>query len=211
MLAARRIQLLLWVVLGLGLAASGCQHFQRDTPPLPDVPRENQGATIREYYIHPPDVIVIDLIRAVPLPPYKIKPQDLIFINVRGTPAEDPIKGAYRVEPEGVVRLGPLYGSVKIADMTIDEATRELTAFLKKEVKDPQVSVTLEETRGVQLVRGQHLVRPDGSVSLGIYGRVTIAGMTQEMAKAAIEDHLSQFFLNPTITIDIAGFNSSVY
>jgi len=35
--------------------------------------------------------------------------------------------------------------------------------------------------------------------------------MTQETAKAAIEEHLSKYFLKPSISIDIGGFNSSVY
>jgi polysaccharide biosynthesis/export protein len=211
MLAARNITLSFWFVLGCCMAATGCRHMQMEKEAPTDVPRENRGATIREYYINPPDVLVIDLVRAVPLPPYKIKAQDLLFVNVRGTPPEDPIKGVYRVEPEGIVRFGPAYGSVKVADLTIDEAIVDIEKALKKSLKEPQVSLTLEETRGVQLVRGEHLVRPDGTVNLGLYGRVPVAGMTQEMAKAAIEEHLSQFFLNPVITIDIAGFNSSVY
>jgi len=211
MQTARNIRLLFWVVLGICSAASGCQHIQPQLETPPSVPRENREATIREYYINPPDVLVIDLVRAVPLPPYKIKPQDLLFVQVKGTPAEDPIKGVYRVEPEGIVRFGPAYGSVKVVDRTIEEAIADIEKALKKSLKDPQVSLTLEETRGVQLVRGEHLVRPDGTVNLGLYGRVPVAGMTQEMAKAAIEEHLSKFFLNPVITIDIAGFNSSVY
>jgi protein involved in polysaccharide export with SLBB domain len=161
--------------------------------------------------INPPDILIIDLVRAVPLPPYKIKAQDLLFIQVRGTPPEDPIKGVFRVEPEGVIRFGPAYGSMPIVDLTIDEAIRNIEKFLKKTLKDPQVSVSLEETRGTQLIRGEHLVRPDGTVNLGFYGRVPVAGMTQEKAKAAIEEHLSKFFLAPSISIDIGGFNSSVY
>jgi polysaccharide export outer membrane protein len=208
---ARYYRLVFWAVVGICLASPGCGHipFIADAPP--DVPREGRTTSIAEYEINSPDVVAIDLIRAVPLPPYKIKPQDLFFIQVSGTPAEDPIKGLFRVEPEGRVRLGPAYGSVEIAGLTLEEAARDIERFLKKSLKDPRVSVSLEEIGGIQLVRGEHLVRPDGTVNLGKYGRVSIARMTQEMAKAAIEKHLSQFFLNPEIALDITGFNSSVY
>src|ERR1019366_10802599 len=92
------------VALGYCLAATGCQHLQpHDSPPI-DAPRKNEKMLLGDYIINPPDVLVIDLIRAVPLPPYKIKPQDLLFINVKGTPPEDPIKGVFRVEPEGIIR-----------------------------------------------------------------------------------------------------------
>ncbi len=207
---ALKCRLYLVVVVGTFFAAAGCHHFSAPELP-PDVPRENNKISMGDYIINPPDVLVIDLIRAVPLPPYKVKPQDLLFIQVNGTPPEDPIKGVFRVEPEGFVRLGPAYGSVPVADQTIDQAIKSIEVYLKTTLKDPRVSVSLEETRGIQLIRGEHLVRPDGTVNLGFYGRVPVAGMTQELAKAAIEEHLAQFFLKPSISIDIGGFNSSVY
>jgi polysaccharide biosynthesis/export protein len=213
MRAARICRFSILLVLGVCLAASGCHHLgHRPQKYVPDVPRESNKVVTGEYIIQPPDILIIDLVRAVPLPPYKIKAQDLLFIHVRGTPPEDPIKGVYRVEPEGIIRFGPAYGSMPIVDLTIDEAIKESEKFLKKAgLKDPQTSISLEETRGTQLIRGEHLVRPDGSVNLGLYGRVLVAGMTQESAKAAIEEQLSKYFLKPTISLDIGGFNSSVY
>jgi polysaccharide export outer membrane protein len=203
----------MWIVASVCFALAGCHHLGSHGFTPPDVPRENRRLPIEDYQINPPDVLVIDLVRAVPLPPYKIKAQDLLFINVRGTPAEDPIKGVFRVEPEGIIRLGPAYGSMPIVDLTIEEAIRDLEKHLKTKggLKDPQVSLSLEETRGTQLIRGEHLVRPDGTVNLGIYGRVRVAGMNQETAKEALEAHLSKFFLKPSISLDVAGFNSSVY
>jgi hypothetical protein len=86
-----------WTVLGLFLAVGGCQHFARETTEVErDAPRENRNVSMTNYVIKPPDVLVVELIRAVPLPPYKIKTQDLLFIQVRGTPPEDPIKGVDR-------------------------------------------------------------------------------------------------------------------
>ena len=210
------VRLVGWAILGSCLLSVGCQHFGADEILAPDVPRENHKISVSNYIINPPDVLVIDLVRAVPLPPYKIKPQDLLFIQAN-TGTDDPakgiyaIKGVYRVEPEGNVRLGTVYGSVQVSDLSIDEATKAIEAHLKKTEKEPQVTVNLEQSAGIQLVRGEHLVQPDGSINLGLYGKVPVAGMNQATAKAAIEDHLSKYFLKPSVSIDIGGFNSSVY
>jgi polysaccharide export outer membrane protein len=177
----------------------------------PDAPRENRKVTLGDYIINPPDELYIEMLRAVPLPPYKIRPLDTLYVQVGGTTPEEPIKGIYQVEPEGIIRF-PNYGSVPVADLTIDEAIRDIEKYLKKTfLKEPRASISLEQTRGVQLIRGPHLVRPDGVVNLGLYGRVPVAGLTQEAAKEAIEEHLSQFFLKPSISLDVAGFNSMVY
>src|SRR6516165_9678804 len=129
MRATRFYQLALLLILGTILASPGCGHFRPELDYVPDVPRENNKISLAEYEINSPDVLIIDLIRAVPLSPYKIKPQDMLFIQVLGTPPEDPIKGPYRVEPDGKVRFGPAYGSVPVADLTLDEATRDIQRF----------------------------------------------------------------------------------
>ncbi len=202
----------LWMVLGTCLGFTGCHGLHQQPNITPDVPREMSKVTLPDYHIQPPDVLLVDLIGAVPKPPYKIQPQDLLFVLVRGTPVEDPIKGVYRVEAEGTLRFGPGYGSIRVLDLTLEAATTEIEKHLKKTgLKNPQVFVTLEESRGIQQVRGEHLVRPDGTISLGIYGRVYVTGKTQEEARAALEGHLSEFFLKPTVSLDVAGFNSSVY
>jgi polysaccharide export outer membrane protein len=199
------------MVLGFCLAVTGCHHLDTQALP-PEAPRENHKITIGDYVINPPDELFIDLVRGVPLPPYKIKPLDDLFIQVLGTPEPEPIRGVFQVAPEGTVRLGPTYGAVALTDLTIDEATRAIEAHLKKSgLTEPKVSVNLDRTRGILQVRGPHLVRPDGTVNLGLYGRVKVAGLTQEAAKDAIEEHLSQFFLKPSVSIDVFGFNSSVY
>src|SRR5207302_6604317 len=56
-----------------------------------------------------------------------------------------------------------------------------------------------------------HLVHPDGTVHLGIYGSVYVADMTLPQAKAAIEAHLTQFLSKPEIALDIGAYNSKVF
>lgn len=70
-----------------------------------------------------------------------------------------------------------------------------------------------------QPVYGQHLVRPDGTVELGIYGPVSVAGRTVEQARAevarVIHARLSkkvtlQDVVN-NLKVDVLTYNSSVY
>src|SRR5207248_2211257 len=73
-------------------------------------------------------------------------------------PSKEPINGVYRVEPEGIVRFGPTHGSVPVVDLTIDEAIRNIEKHLKKSVKEPKVSISLEQTRGGQNAKVEKLL-----------------------------------------------------
>jgi polysaccharide export outer membrane protein len=65
-----------------------------------------------------------------------------------------------------------------------------------------------------QPVRGQHLVRPDGTMGLGIYGSVSVAGLTLEQARSAIAAQLSLRIKDLDInnlSVDVLAYNSKVY
>src|SRR5262245_34150878 len=114
----------LWVVLACALiaGASGCVHFDRNASGIPDVPNERQKSLLGEYVIEAPDLLQIDLLYAVPLPPYKIQPLDVLLITAAGLPEGDQIAGLYPVEPDGVVTFGGRAKSVKVAGMTLADA-----------------------------------------------------------------------------------------
>jgi polysaccharide export outer membrane protein len=95
--------------------------------------------------------------------------------------------------------------------MTLVEARAAIVRHLSTQIKDPRVVVYLGQAHGVQQIRGEHLVAPDGVIRLGVYGNVRIAGMTVPEAKAAIEAHLSNYLENPEVAVDIGGYNSKVY
>jgi len=67
------------------------------------------------------------------------------------------------------------------------------------------------EDRATQQIRGEHLVRPDGTIGLGCFGSVFVTGFALEEAKVAIERHLSQYFKNPDVAVDVLHFNSKVF
>jgi polysaccharide export outer membrane protein len=223
-----------WIVLGTCAATVGCHTLRcgksdiaegsprarllapcRTIPaePPPDVPRELSKVDLPEYVIEAPDVLVIDAARTVPLPPYHVAPLDALAIVVPETLADQqPISGVYPVSPEGGVDLGFSYGQVPLVGLTLEAAKAALQTRLKPTLKPGfQVSVSLAQSRGAQQIRGEHLVRGDGTVALGLYGAVKVSGLTTRQAKAAVEAYLSRYLLNPEVSLDVAGFNSKRY
>jgi len=181
-------------------------------PPGPDVmPRELAKVAMPDYIIEPPDVLLIEAVKVVPLPPYRIATLDVLALEVVGTLPDRPLIGQYEVDPGGGIDLGQPYGVVKIKGMTIDEATKAIKEQLRRVVQEPIVSLSLIETSGNQQIAGEHIVGPDGKVTLGVYGKVFISGMTQDQAKKAIEAHLGKFLESPEVSVDVFGYNSKVY
>lgn len=205
-------------LLAAGLVAlvGGCAS-QRQTviTPVEGMPRELRKTTLPDYVIEAPDVLQVDLVAAVPKPPYRIQPLDTIGVRVpqslTAPGTVEPINGAFPVELDGTVNLGPSYGAVPVARLTLPEARAAIEKFVGRIVQKPEAIVTLLQGRGVQQVRGPHLVRGDGTIGLGSYGSVRVVGLTVPQAKKAIEVYLSEFFLEPEISLDVTGFNSKVY
>jgi polysaccharide export outer membrane protein len=177
------------------------------------IPRELDKVSLPDYVIEPPDILVIDTVRGAPLPPYHIEPMDVLQIQVAGEQLPGaPLSGLFVVEPDGTVNLGLAYGSVPVAGLTLEAARAAIAAQLNRVLKSPQVIVALAQTRGIsQLVRGEHLVRPDGTISLGVYGCVYLAGLNLCQAREVIEHYLSRYLKDPQISLDVLGFNSKVY
>ncbi|MBD3676013.1 MAG: polysaccharide biosynthesis/export family protein [Planctomycetaceae bacterium] len=132
------------------------------------------------------------------------------------------VNGPFVIQPDGTVQLGPVYGSVKVEGLTLDGARQAIENHLETYttdvegnpagLKSPQVVVSLPDLAGKQVIAGEHLVRPDGSISLGIYGSVYVTGMTLQQAKRAIEQHLSQHIHKPEVSVDVLAYNSkSIY
>lgn len=61
---------------------------------------------------------------------------------------------------------------------------------------------------GMQQIKGEHLVRPDGTISLGMYGSVQVEGMTLGQIKCVVENHLSPYMAEPQISVDVSAYNS---
>ncbi|MGA2034787.1 MAG: polysaccharide biosynthesis/export family protein [Thermoguttaceae bacterium] len=202
------------------LAGNGCQSIGRHETLQPAgaqdgrrvmVPRELSKVVLPPYVIEPPDILAIDAIHIAPRTPYHLRTFDVLAIQVQGTLPDQPIAGYFHLQPGGLVQLGHDYGAVNVAGLTAEEAQEAVRRHLLFRLREPMVSLTLADTAAKQQIAGQHLVGPDGTVTLGGYGSVLVVGMTIAQAKQAIEQHLSQHLENPEVAVDVFAYNSKVY
>jgi len=220
--------LLVALAVCAALGVSGCHSIDlyegslyEPTPSAPEPAREKSLVSLPQYRIAPPDVLWIEMLKQVPLPPYRAEAYDMLNIEVMGTLMDQPIgftfthgrqvKTPYLVDPGGFVDLGPAYGKVRVIGMTIEEIRAAVEQHLKQILSYPLVSVSLARSSGTQPVTGQYNVGPDGTVNLGQYGAVHLAGMTVTEAGAAIEKHMSHYFDSPEVSVKVAAYLSKVY
>ncbi|MBI3466184.1 MAG: polysaccharide biosynthesis/export family protein [Planctomycetes bacterium] len=221
----KRIRALASLLTWLAVVA-GCQiapGTRRLPPPEPAIaPRELEKAILPAYRVEPPDVLLINAVRLPTGEQYTLRSGDVVY--VQGPPiisTEPPIQGEYPIGPGGLLNLGPTYEWVNVDGMTVADASRAVEAHLERKFPnvegqpgvraDYSASVALAIPAGIQQVQGQHLVGPDGAVTLGAYGSVLVVGMTLPEAKQAIEAHLSKDFERPEVSVDVLGYNSHVY
>jgi polysaccharide export outer membrane protein len=222
------IRAVTWLLLASLVAnLTGCQTFGRPqrsitqqaslqancppTDPSRMPAKELAKVTLPPYVIEPPDILLIDALRVVPKPPFRIQSFDSLQVIVEGTLLEQPINGLYVVEPGGMLDLGPSYGKVMVGGQSLEEAQDAVFRHLKRVLKEPQVSLTLAQAAGQQQIAGEHLVGPDGTINLGTYGSVYVTGLTLEEAKNKIEKHLDRFLDAPLVSVDVFSYNSKVY
>ena len=223
------LRMLLVGVASLGLT-SGCHALiarpqprlvgPQTPPPVGAVgamvPTEKDKSTLPIYTIEPPDILIIEAVRVVPKPPYHIQATDVLAIDVDVLMEDAPPDkdNRYLVDPSGRVDFGLQYGKVTIGGMDEDQAVAAIRKHFMESAEgfeDPKVSVQLVQSSGQQPITGEHLVAPDGSVNLGSYGSVDVAGMTLPEATKAVEAQLANFLDNPAVSISVFAYNSKVY
>ena len=187
----------------------------RPAPPVPlpcdDAPHELCKTILPEYTIEPPDILLIDAVNVVPKAPYRLKTLDVLAIQVQGALPDAPLDGTYAIGPGGTLDLGYSYGMVNVAGKTVEEVQQSIEEHLQDYLKEPHVSVSLAESAAKQQIAGEHLVAPDGRVTLGTYGGVSVVGQTIAEARRTIEEHLGQFLDQPEVSVDVFAYNSKVY
>ena len=208
-----------------------------------DIPRELCMTSLPTYRIAPPDILLIEAVNNIRPPTATLRAGDVVHVhlaNPEPLQSADPnasplevqfqvdtevraklINGEYRIQPTGAIDLGPVYGQVEVAGLSIQDAQSAVRKHLRSYavapdgtrtgLKNPQVSVTWPDIAGKQAISGEHMVRQDGHVQLGIYGSVHVAGLTLDDARAMIEAHLSQHIHQPEVSVDVLGFNSTSY
>jgi polysaccharide biosynthesis/export protein len=217
MLLCPRLPRLLLAMLAI-VAISGCHavdfydsSLQRPVPPEMEPPRELSMISLPAYQVEPPDILMIEMLRMVPLPPYRIEIYDVLQIRAVGVLADQPIDGFFLVEAEGIVTLGPAYGRIRVAGMTVEQADEVITRKLREMFSRPEVSVQLAKTAGTAPVTGEYLVGPDGTVNLRQYGTLHVAGKSVTQIRMELNNHLRQFFDSPDASVEVRQFNSKVF
>ena len=185
-------------------------------------PRELCKVSLPRYVIEPPDILLIEAVNSLRMPETPLRPGETLIVRVANTIPVDPqepevakqfkqINGAFPIQTDGIVDFGPEYGYVAVAGLTVPQARQRIEQHLKQTLISPQVYMNVAAEQARQHIAGEHLVRPDGTVSLGIYGTVSVTGLTLEEAKARLEQHLAAHIYRPEINVDVLAYNSKIY
>ncbi len=201
------------------------------------IPRELDKATLTDYVVEPPDILNIQAAHTLRSPNSLLAPGDRIQIqlrngvpfdtgvDVKANPLQSEIEaqielefkvlaGIFRVGGDGTVDLGPVYGKVPVSGLTISGTDAAVRKHLMENIglKNPELSVTLEDIETAQPISGQHLVRPDGRISLGIYGDLLVAGMTLPAIRESVKQTLeSNGIVDPKVAVDVVAYNSKLF
>jgi|HubBroStandDraft_6_1064221.scaffolds.fasta_scaffold329905_1 polysaccharide export outer membrane protein len=225
--------------LALVLTGCCCGRCRLDTTEETagrEAPREQARISLPTYRVAPPDILLIEDMTNVRTADTRLQAGDQLTVRLlKGLPLEaspdsirDPlqmaakritevpfkvINGSYMVVSDGTIDFGPAYGKVRVGGLTVPEAKTALTRHLHNQIglSNPDLSVSLTDQSGKQIVSGEHLVRPDGTVSLGIYGDVEVAGKSLGEIRRTLERHLSHYFEYPQLSVDVLAYNSSVF
>jgi protein involved in polysaccharide export with SLBB domain len=211
-----------------GLFGSGCasplrlREVTADVG-MTDIPRELSKVSIPAYRVEAPDILSIESVNNIRPAGDLLRAGDDLYVRASNTlppdPTADPVQnefkqisGSYRIQTDGTVDLGPEYGSVVVEGMTTKDAKIAIDRHLRQEagLNDPKVAVSLPNVNGKQLISGEHMIRPDGTISLGIYGSVYVNGMTLDEVKLAVEEHLARSIHQPEVLVDVLAYNSKV-
>jgi len=229
-------------ILLTGLAGCANTRVTNDIARLAmsPVPRELEKVSLPIYRVEPPDILLIESVNNIRPEGATLRPGETLEVLLGNPelltppdPEANPIEaqyqtelevrfkhvnGPYLIQPDGTINLGPIYGSVRVAGLTPEQAEEAIAQHLRSYttdeagnpvgLKDPLVAVSLPDIGGLQQVAGEHLVRPDGTIALGIYGAVYVAGMTLEEVKYAVEAHLSAYLQSPEVSVDVLSYNS---
>jgi len=98
------------------LATCGCQTVKtpEETIAKSNIPRELNKTALPEYVVEPPDIIIVEVLEALP---------------------GRPITGERLVRPDGTISLG-FYGEVYVAGLSLTEIKEKIVLHLRKYIND---------------------------------------------------------------------------
>ena len=105
--------------------------------------------------------------------PYHIQPSDRLHLQYRYTPEYDQ---SVDVQPDGQASIS-LIGNVKVAGLSVEEARMAILTQLRTRLKDPEITLSLEEFVRPSYVVGGEVANP---------GRFELHGQTSAVEAIAI-------------------------
>jgi polysaccharide export outer membrane protein len=105
-----------WLLVVVLAAACGCQTVRTPEEKIAasNIPREFQKVSMPDYIVEPPDLVVVEVLEALP---------------------GRPISGERLVRPDGRITLG-FYGEVYVAGLTLPEVKEKIVLHLRKYISD---------------------------------------------------------------------------
>jgi polysaccharide export outer membrane protein len=194
-----------------------------ETPSVHEIPKETVKSLslLPDYLLESPDIITVEAVHLVPKSPYTLRAFDVIALDVTGTSVGKPIIGNFSVEPDGTIQLGGTYGSVQVKGLSLAEVEQAVSQHLSRNTETKNtpgqsglnivVSAKLVRISDVHQIANNHLIAPDGYITLGSFGRVYVNGLTIDECRKAIEYHLSKAFEHPQVTVNVYSSNSKKY
>jgi polysaccharide biosynthesis/export protein len=178
------------LLAGFIALAGGCFHTEGVIiPPPPDgaVPTELNPVILPRYVIAPPDILYVQVLQA----PYTFNlPRKYEDEKPADKPPDKPIEGAPPKKPED-----------KPADKPYDPVLEGRLYFSNPLSPAP--------------IDGQHVVQMDGTIDLGIYGSVQVAGLTTDQARERVRAFLLQLTNRKPdqlqVRVSVLAFNSKQY
>jgi polysaccharide export outer membrane protein len=118
--------------------------------------------------------------------------------DVKDTPAADrakPARGAPDIDPG---RLAAPKPDPARKPSGVDEKSYILGA-------EDQISVMVNNS---QEFNGNHLIRPDGRITVNLVGEVMAAGLTPEELTDSLREKIKKYLVDPDVTISVLAINS---
>jgi polysaccharide export outer membrane protein len=177
------------LLAGFIALAGGCLHTEGVViPPPPDgaVPTELNPVILPRYVIAPPDILYVQVLQA----PYTFK-----------LPRAKEPEAKPEVKKEGAGGT-PAPDTKKEADTGTAEPPIDARSYFSNPLTPAPID-------------GQHVVQMDGTIDLGIYGSVSVAGLTTDQARERVRAFLLQLTDRKPdqlqVRVSVLAFNSKQY
>ncbi len=98
---------------------------------------------------------------AAPLNELVLQPSDTIKIVATGVYPDQPIDDTYVIGPDGMINLGPVYGRINVAGITLEEAEKILQRELSQILENARFQISLYESKRRQAKKRQPIKSSD--------------------------------------------------